>query len=826
MVALWETLGYDEVASDLVRNLSDPTKVTLLEGPPGVGKSWLAREVGALWETHGGRAVVVEGDGAWSSLPLYPFGYAMIGLPGSWRSVASSAVGVSKAAESFLGTGGLITTAAQGMVSFRRNRKRRKVFLGDREHEILRDLQRLGKRRPILLIADNLHWWDSESLRLLHSLRQTNLRQAFPFLEGLRLLAVETPEPYQTVASPDAHRTLLEGSAVHHVRLGRIQRRGFDLVLAALGAPDLAPNIVDTIYSLSGGHLSLASRTARLLQTGDATAIVQSVDSTEFLRGLVTDRVLQLGDLGSKAHLLLQVAALIGLAFRREELACALGLDEHELSRLLRSCRDEQVIELRDGTGRFSHDIIRQVFLDMGDSERVDIHQTLAECLRRVRPGDYEVRGLNELRGEQPIRAGMLAVLASIQRERTGRSLSSLAPELHDAVLSSGLDEVLRVYIDAIRLVRQYKHKDCLALIDQLPLDLPKPLMAEADYIRALCLMATRSETDREQARLLLEAWNDFESEEPEIGVRLSRLLLYGLTHLVEKAAARTLEGKIQRGLIDRVEFDQTAKDELYTLYRCAGSLYPPDIAVVRCREAAEHFSPGSDSEVVRRPSEYYRCLVNLGANQISNVQYQDAVATFERLDGLVNQYPASIFPRRDYPLMNRILAQYRCGELSAKEAAARQSAVVRFDDVRRDPFYAYNALAAYSALAGDASAATGIYRFLDIELSKRSEPEPSMIYLIGTNHCAARFLEGEDFDSIGLWKSFVDVLQAIPYTTRPFLLRRHQLLGTLFESGRTLDAIAFDEYLPRTFPNEIGPQWDNYGRGFRLPEVEFWRDY
>ena len=127
-----------------------------------------------------------------------------------------------------------------------------------------------------------------------------------------------------------------------------------------------------------------------------------------------------------------------------------------------------------------------------------------------------------------------------------------------------------------------------------------------------MCLMSTRSEDDRARGRAILEAWDGLVEEEPELGIRLMQLLLYGLTHLQDKEPGRRFEGRLRQVLIDRVGFDPAAKDALYTLDRCAASLYQPDIAVVRNQEAAERFGPVPGQAVLRRPLEYYRCLVNL----------------------------------------------------------------------------------------------------------------------------------------------------------------------------------------------------------------------
>ena len=51
MQSLWEVLGYDELATEVAESLRESSDITVVEGPPGVGKSFLAQGIGELWES-------------------------------------------------------------------------------------------------------------------------------------------------------------------------------------------------------------------------------------------------------------------------------------------------------------------------------------------------------------------------------------------------------------------------------------------------------------------------------------------------------------------------------------------------------------------------------------------------------------------------------------------------------------------------------------------------------------------------------------------------------------------------------------------------------
>lgn len=830
MADLFRVLGYHRVIDDLSEALRADEQIELVHGPPGAGKSSLVKEVGRQWEAAGGVTLIAIGDSGRSSTPLYPFGYALGGLSAGWRALAPVAAGAGRIAEGFLGTRGAITATVELLAKLPGGRKRRHSrFLGEAAQQALHNVEHLGKRKPILFVADNLHWWDGPSLDLLRMLQSQELREAYPFLSKMRIVAVETDSPYQEVIHRGAHDDLLAVGRVNRFALRRAPRESFRDVMLAFGAPaDVAPGVADEIYTLSGGHLLLAQRASEYLKTHGPGGLLSAADSDEFRRTLLTERVYSLGTLGRDATAMLQVASFLGLTFRQDEILCAYGGQDGATRRLLRRCRDERVLEYERSSYHFVHDLLRQYFSEAGGGDPVAIHEQLALCLRTLQPGDYQTRCVNALRAEQTTEAGTFAVQAALQAHRDGAEDPSraLPPELMVAISDAGLDAVLESLLQAWSKLVEYDFASCLRLLDQLPHGLGRSLLAEADYIRSGCLMATRSEKDRAAGRRLLSFWSGLEETEPELGFRLMRQLLYGLAMTPDKSEAHELEHRLRRGLEARTTFDATAIDNLYILDRCAGSLDPPDVALIRTREAVRHFAPAVGEASVRRPLEYYRCLINLGANLICNSRYGEAVAVYEDARVLVADYAPGSFPRLDYLYANQLLAEYRSGGVTAAEAVERQREIVTRHGNPDDPFYLGNGLAVYLTLAGRAAESLDIFAHLRDELRRtRIDAEPSMRYLLGSNEIVARFLADRSTDPAEEWAALTPLLDEVAYTTVPYLKRRHALLGEAFAEVGPLTPDDLDRYAVKHYPAEFGPLWDNFGRALRMPEVEFWRE-
>lgn len=361
----------------------------------------------------------------------------------------------------------------------------------------------------------------------------------------------------------------------------------------------------------------------------------------------------------------------------------------------------------------------------------------------------------------------------------------------------------------------------CTAMLDGLPHALPRSLAAEADYLRAACLANTRSTVDREAAVDLLESWAGYEAEEPELGIRLMQMRLFALTLRVDKAPGKALEGQIRQALLDRGDLDEAAHDAMYTLDRCAASLHEPETALIRTREASEHFGLPADSTILRRPGEYFRCLVNLGAELLINAHYAEARELHTQLDALVSEYAPGTFPRLDYPGTNGVLADYRAGEVNLEGALRRQREVVGEHRVDADPFYVENALAVYLTLSGAFEEALDLFQSLEEQLNGMQQPEASTFYIIAANKAANRYVSGDHEEAHSLWKDLSELVVQIPYATRRYYVLRHELLDEVMRSGDATLPGEFDRCLLSS--KRLGRSWDQLGRGFRLPEIEWW---
>lgn len=102
---------------------------------------------------------------------------------------------------------------------------------------------------------------------------------------------------------------------------------------------------------------------------------------------------------------------------------------------------------------------------------------------------------------------------------------------------------------------------------------------------------------------------------------------------------------------------------------------------------------------------------------------------------------------------------------------------------------------------------------------------EPNMVYLIKSNYAGYLHVVGRSDEGRKIWQSLEETVRKIPYTSAAYFIKKHELMWSAFDDVPTGNGVAWDTHLTTTGRREVGPSWDNYARGFRMPEIEFWRD-
>lgn len=347
-------------------------QVVVVAGDPGVGKTRLLDTAAAAALDQG----FAVGRGGWEDE----------GAPPLW--------GWSRACAAALGTASVLDVDGDNATtaSFRRA----EAMVGAID-------------RPTLLVLDDVHWADADSLRLLRRVGAEAGQAPLAVLVGVRSVEAE-----QVPAVADALVTLLRSGAQRVDLAGLEPQQVAAWVSDSTGVTvdeDVAARLVDR----TGGNPFYISELVRLLVAqgalGDPTAPAWQAVPTG-VRDVVRHR---LSRLDPDVTAVAQVAAVAGRSFDHQVVATAAGLELDVVEEAVEALQGQGLVaEASPGRSRFAHALVRDAVYDaVGSAARARTHAAVAIALERHHVGEVaahasELAEHYRLAGPAHARAGWL----------------------------------------------------------------------------------------------------------------------------------------------------------------------------------------------------------------------------------------------------------------------------------------------------------------------------------------------------------------------------------------------------------------------------------
>lgn len=826
-VELGELLRHDELTQEIEQRLSAaPGCCVRLTGPSGSGKTHIARAVASQWKAAGGRCVVAVGDETQSWRGLYPLLSGLSKAHRDWSGIATvgarSAVRAADAAGGG-GAGASIFDAISG--AFRERTERLLRPYGELERDVLLDLLRMARSRRVLLVADNAHWWDEESLRLLYGIASDSLREDLTRLRDVSILLVDTADE-QLICAPAAFATLMETCGGRVSRTALCTREQYPRVLQALGQQgDLPEDVISELFTVTQGHLKLAEQIAASQAQTEAGGPESAVDAA-YLSSLIAGRVSALGSANPEVSDLLVRAALFGLSCAEQDLQCVTDRSRSQLAGLLEHAERVGFLERAAEEVTFSHDVIRAAVLTgRSSSELAELYSKLASCLSTIRPGDYGARAQALERAGEGESARDMVALAAITQIRRGASFQDA---VRNASEVATVDRDLATYLDLMAAgyaaVAAGEFEEILPEL-RTPPSHESPLMAaERNYVAAICLLGGQRRADAREAAASLRSWLDVAGDELELELRL--LLLLQQAHVLSEEfdAARDVESRIEQKLAARSRFDRDAAAMLQVQNRRAGALMAPEVAARRIEAAVDYF--GDERETSRRGRlELYRSLTNLSAIEIRLGRDERAYEHARRAERVVID-ALEVAHRPDVLASNLVLAGQRSGQIDLGTAIEMQLAIVRGPGASEDNFLQTCNLAAYLLLATRDGEAQRELDGLEERLTRRAADETYLVYYCRALGVAAAALCGDIEEAQARHDTLGAFIETLRWPTAPYIRRRQQLLDEhLQRVAANSSRASADRTLLEAGPRQVGAAWSYYARLIPCCELSFWSD-
>jgi class 3 adenylate cyclase/DNA-binding CsgD family transcriptional regulator len=259
-----------------------------------------------------------------------------------------------------------------------------------RMFESIRQLfESLSRRRPLLLVLDDVHWADAPSLRLLEFLA--------PELGGTRLLLVGTYRATELSRQHPLSNAL--GGLARTPRFTRINLVGLsaeEVQAFVADAGTAAPSgLAPTLHSQTEGNPLFLREIVRFIEQSDAVrradgALPSAIRIPEGVTEVIGRR---LNLLSAGTNEVLALASVIGRDFSGEVLArAAAPLDEDALLEALDEAVAAHIIdETEPGQYRFTHNLVRMTLYDeLRIARRRQYHRAVGNAVEALYRADLD----------------------------------------------------------------------------------------------------------------------------------------------------------------------------------------------------------------------------------------------------------------------------------------------------------------------------------------------------------------------------------------------------------------------------------------------------
>lgn len=344
--------------------------VVLLAGESGIGKTRLAEELRA-WAAHRGAVTAVAraypGEGALAYGPIV-----------AWLRSEGLKVRLNVLARPYLTElARLLPELVASVPGLTRPQRLPESEQRQRLYDAVVTAL-AAPDTPLLLVADDVQWWDRDALQLLHYLIRT--RPAAPLL----VVATTRREEMETAAPlRDLLVALRLAGTLSEIDLDRLNRAETGLLAEQIGRGPITDAAVAALYEQTEGNPLFVVEALRAgwqvggdVLTPKVHAVIQS----------------RLAQLSVAARDLVDVAATVGREFTAEVLSLASRTTEDAVVHALDELWRRRIIGEHNAVAYdFSHDTIREVaYAALSPMRRRYLHGQVAQALATAFAGDLD----------------------------------------------------------------------------------------------------------------------------------------------------------------------------------------------------------------------------------------------------------------------------------------------------------------------------------------------------------------------------------------------------------------------------------------------------
>ncbi len=805
------------------KHIEDNCKAVIIHGNSGSGKSYI---LNCLAKHFSNNSYLLLGDEYSKQRRFYPFTTLIASLYSNDRKRRNAYLAVDSAKDisgkigSISPIGGdLISSCIEEFIS--RGQKEKELVqavFSEEERNLLFQLTYFFNKERVVLLCDDVQYWDEDSLQMLYTLLKSNISEAL--FENLQLVISVTEN---SQGFPDNLKPLYK-IAQHCFALKRTSATEYLDTLYRLGLSiKLNDKLTTALFSITSGNLQLSKDIVNLINNGSVSVeeAIKHIIDDKSLGHLMMQRIDQQGQIGHMVNETLKFASLFGASFQFYELEAALHQNEGVIRETVDLAESLSLVSGSYAGARFIHEIIRDMFKKETESDKRKYYSEFSQCLKTLYPGQYINRAEGLLIAGEHKAAQELVILEILRQLRNGDVYPAGLVETYHIPFQ--LVEYLRSMEQAYKDFYLEQYIECLNELDGIEDIFSNVFLAEKYYLYSITLSKWLETDCRVRAQTCLEPYLELDSinGEVELWERLLSAYIVACVHNNALLQAREQEHRLHRSLRERVNYDVDAMINLNILRRKAASIHSEREAYTALKKSKDFFAPRSENQryAPLNPEQYYMSLNNYIAAALKMGKISEIIADTKILIGLPKQFPYISFPRFSMCINNAVIVYYLDHQISAEGALQKLKTVLdHFNPENSISTIIETNIAIFHALSGDFDTAYEKIKILDDQLSKISNVEFYYFYLVRTNLLAIESVLGFETD-------FKD-LQELEHSARTHGKNNLALHGSCLYKAVTNGNLVGSPEFYKTAP-VIGDNFllHYYGWCFLFGELEFWSE-
>lgn len=809
-------LYQSKVVEKLINRIHEDYHYILMTGKSGSGKTFTLKQLETELSREQYQVILFEGDYEYDDREYYPFKKALFLGEDSTKKIIIG--GVAEASKEIPVAGNIISYIIKSLVE---KTTTHNLLLNNEEQNILSKLRQIIKKQHVVLIFDNIHWWDRRSLQLL-KLILTN--KEILNLDKLNNFSIV----FSVTADQPALHTDLMNDIIHNVNCEEIIFPTIGLIefknaLFNATLQNFSDTQVNLLYNLVNGHLQVFFEVINEINNHSFDFNATYENNKQYLSTVLEKRLKEFGADSTQILKALEYASIIGITFSVYELRNITESTENEIKKIIADTSKLTITEQTETFDyiRFSHDIIREIFKTKVEKYHTDYYNSLALCIKEIKPDQYLRRARYSIKCLNTENAVTLYMLEAVKQMRLyGKVLNTIYEEMYP-LTNSTQREYLKLMQEAYNLYLKKEYKKASSTLNLILDIFPVEVLAERDILKIRCFSKTMASNEIQD--IIVRA-NDIRKNntfngEKDIWERYSQVVMIGFAHLGEIKLAREIESDTLRSLSERLNYDDTANKRLNIIKRVSNSIHNIDVSAVFVKDAFVYF--GNSLSGIRDIRQYYICLGNYTTILINQGAFEEAyniaVCGFE-----IERNNRDIdFPRIQLIRNNYILAGYLSKNLNEDTCIQLyEDMLLEMPIISERLFYNSN-LSIFWALKNNPRKAYDILHNEALLHYDMQEKEGLYQYRVVTNTAIYQYLLGKTDAALQQLDSIKDLTKRL--INGSYFSKKNDLLIQLMKSGTVSTGKEWIKVLFAIQPTYQDLAWKYFGLGYAFMAVCNW---